>query len=66
MTRHRHPTFRVTLEALPAAVPVPSRIRALLKHALRSLSLRCRSVEEVPPAGGPAPAADGSGRPGDR
>lgn len=36
--------FVVTLEALPSPVPVPVRLRRLLKYSLRALQLRCTQI----------------------
>jgi hypothetical protein len=47
----RHPggeQVEITLRALPDAVPVAVRLRAVLKFALRSCRLRCLRVIDVP------------------
>lgn len=45
----KRPRFRFVFEALdhPDGLPVDHRLRALLKHALRSLRLRCVEAVEV-------------------
>ena len=40
--------YRVTLRAMPDAVPVPARVRRLLTYALRVCRLRCVSIEGLP------------------
>jgi len=41
-------TITLTLRPMPSAIPVPIRLRALLKYALRGLSLRCVAVSGLP------------------
>jgi hypothetical protein len=42
------PRFRIELVALPDATPGTIRLRQLLKHALRTLRLRCVDAKESP------------------
>ncbi len=44
------PEYRLTFRALPGELPVPIRLRHLLKDALRSYGLRCTAIEEVKPS----------------
>ncbi len=49
------PIIRLTLQPLPHVVPEGPRLRQLLKRLLRSLGLRCLSIDVLPaPAAGPA------------
>ncbi len=50
--------FLIELEALPDDIPVPVRLRRLLKVALRGFRFRCRSI-------GPVPAKDSKSHPDD-
>jgi len=43
---------------LPSDVPAPARVRALLKRALRSLSLRCTKVIGLPDSWDEHPGAE--------
>ena len=54
------PQARLTFRALPGgpAWPLSARLRLLLKFALRSLRLKCVSVEWLPPAAAPDLAAE--------
>jgi hypothetical protein len=49
--------IRLTFRPLADDVPVPVRLRRLLKTALRQLRLKCTKVEDVP-AGLPAVSGD--------
>jgi hypothetical protein len=66
--RQPRPVDRLTLEALPDAVPAGRRLAGLLKVALRCFGLRCREAREVPPAagGGGTGACTADHRKGDR
>lgn len=44
MTRER---WTIVIEPLPSVVPASARMRQLLKHALRSLRLKCIRVEDA-------------------
>jgi hypothetical protein len=57
------PRYRLTIEPARSNVPVPQRLRALLKYALRACNLRCLAVEELPPAPADLPQ-DAAQRPG--
>jgi hypothetical protein len=48
---------QLTFRAEPAEVPVWPRVRALLKHARRTLQLRCVEAVDVSPKLPPLPAA---------
>ncbi len=41
-------TYTLVFRPLPSDVPAILRVRRLLKHALRSLDLRCVSASDVP------------------
>jgi hypothetical protein len=41
------PTYTITLEAQPNAIPETVRLRRLLKLALRAFGFRCVSVKEI-------------------
>ena len=43
------PRFVLTFEAMPGAIPVPNRLRFLLRRMLRSLGFRCLSIIETAP-----------------
>jgi hypothetical protein len=56
------PTFVLTIEGLPDAVPVAARLRRLLKSLLRGYRFRAVRVQEVStdgPAAAPDPAGTG-------
>lgn len=42
------PNYVIEFRPQPSAVPAPLRIRRLLKYALRSLGLKCISLQEKP------------------
>lgn len=52
-----HPTYTLTLEALPGG-DVDRRLARLLKAALRQHGFKCRRVAQVEPEGVTAPAEE--------
>jgi hypothetical protein len=56
------PVFRLELEALPTSGDPDRRLAMLLKYALRSCALKCRSavLVEPEPAASPTPSEEGS------